>query len=1236
MRGGVKFYRGSARAARDYVEAERGRADDYYLAEGTGFAQRYSAAADGQVRAMPQMDGDAYEAWVSGIDPDTGAHRGRVRQDEHALRFAEVVVNGPKSWSIVAELHPDIADAYTAAQDRAAVEIVRWMGQHATTRVGPRGAQVSTPVGRIEAVAVHHYTSRAGDPHRHIHLQINARVEAAGKWRGIDSVAVRDSIGAVQGIGHAAVMADPSFRQSLAEHGFTLDPTTGEVIQLVGYVEPFSKRAEQVSGQVGQYETEWRAVNPDQEPGPALRRSWDARAWAEHRPGKAHVEPAQVAHDRWVDELAELGYRPPERAAALVPLAVGRIDRDDAAAEVLARLTATRSAWNQADMRGEAEQLLTRRGVIAEPEVRAELAEDVTARAAAVALPVPGLSRAAESMPEHIRAWTSAQAVAVEADLNGRLAGRGAADAVSGRDAGAERVGRAAEAAGVQLDPAQADAAAALAGEHALVLVTGAAGAGKTTTLATARAALEDDGHQVLVVTPTLKAARGARAETGARTGSAAWLVHQHGWRWDDAGRWTRLQPGQLDPQTASAYPGPRQDAQLGRGDLLVVDEAGMLDQDVARALLSVVDEQQARLALVGDPHQLAAIGRGGVLDLAGRWAERTVTLDVIHRFTATIEIEPGVLADVEDQAYAALSLRMRDGAAGDPAAVFDELTARGQVHLHATDEERRTSVATQAAEARRAGHTTAVSVATNEQARTLNTATRDQLVASGDVDDELVATTGTGQRVGAGDLVVTRDNDVDVDVANRDTWTVLAVHHDGSLTVTPTAGSGVTGERALPAGYVSRHVELGYAGTVHAVQGQTAHAGHLVLGEHTSAAAAYVGMTRGRTANALHVLAEDLPDARAQWVDAAGRGRPDLGIDAARQQAERAASQYAESTPRPVAADDTRLEQVLDQLRRAWTERARASEQLAQLEPRLARAQADATRSEHNERILAPLREQIHTTRTAADAAEQQAAVARGLLEQRAKQIAASLRASWDTDRPVAAEAARTVKAGAGRLGRLTGARANVRDAERLLSQWAEKWRLVKPELTDAAAAARFAGWHPGNDRIAQGLDQYAHPRAGRELPEQLQLIRTAEQARQNAQNAAHTYAQTSSPLIQRQALLHARSGYRDLANELPHLSEQAATARARLDVADRRVEQHTADPAITGHDDPAGLLAAAHTSWHGDYIAAQAAALQQARHAAAQQAQEAARQHMREPVRHYRPSYGPTSGRNGPSIGR
>ena len=99
------------------------------------------------------------------------------------MRFVEVVVNGPKTWSLAAALHPEIAAAYDAAQDRAAAEIIGWLAEHATTRVGPRGRQVQVPVEQIEAAVVRHYTSRAGDPHRHLHLQINARV-LGGRARG--------------------------------------------------------------------------------------------------------------------------------------------------------------------------------------------------------------------------------------------------------------------------------------------------------------------------------------------------------------------------------------------------------------------------------------------------------------------------------------------------------------------------------------------------------------------------------------------------------------------------------------------------------------------------------------------------------------------------------------------------------------------------------------------------------------------------------------------------------------------------------------------------------------------------------------------------------------------------------------------------------------------------------------------------------------------------------------------
>ena len=153
-----------------------------------------------------------------------GRRRAGCGQDAQGLRFVEVVVNGPKTWSLAAAVHPEIAAAYDQAQDRAAGEIIGWLADHATTRIGPRGRQVQVPVEKLEAAVVRHYTSRAGDPHRHLHLQINARVFAAGAWRGLHSVGVVDSIEAINGIGHAAVMCDPEFRAVLAAHGYTLDP----------------------------------------------------------------------------------------------------------------------------------------------------------------------------------------------------------------------------------------------------------------------------------------------------------------------------------------------------------------------------------------------------------------------------------------------------------------------------------------------------------------------------------------------------------------------------------------------------------------------------------------------------------------------------------------------------------------------------------------------------------------------------------------------------------------------------------------------------------------------------------------------------------------------------------------------------------------------------------------------------------------------------------------------------
>lgn len=822
MHGGLKIYRGAAAAARHYVEADRSRADDYYLAEGSGVAMRVTAGLDQldqrvRVERRSDMDGETYEHWVAGRDLETGAAKGRLRSDGQAVRFVEVTVNGPKTWSVAAALHPEIAAAYDDAQMAAAVEIIGWLAEHSTTRVGPRGRQVQMPVEQIEAAVVRHFTSRAGDPHRHLHLQINARVFAAGKWRGIHTVGVRDSLEAINGIGHASVMTNPEFRAALASRGFTLDAATGEVVELTPYAGTFSARAKQIETNINTYEATWRSERPGEEPGPALRQTWDRRAWADARPDKVVPTSGEQLRRRWVEELHELGFTTPTVATHTPVLHPGSLDRDALVELALVRLGSRSSAWSPADSRGEVERLITASGGAVAGVVRRELAEDLTARVTAVSQPL--LNRS--DVPEHIRALTSSHVLAVEHELIDQIARRAAAKTVT--------------------------------------IVEGAAGAGKTTRLAATRDRVHATGHRMVVVTPTRKAAQVAEGALGASSYSAAWLLHQQGFRWDDDGRWTRI-PTAPDPA-----------ARMRAGDVLVVDEAGMLDQDTARSLLQVADETGARVLMVGDRHQLPAVGRGGVLDLAIRYApDRVIRLDTVRRF--------------RDPTYAALSLRMRSGVRPDE--VFDELLRRCEVVIHGSDVEREQKLALRAIDGG------LVVADTREQVGRINGVAHRVREAVGAVTDGIV--TASGERIGVGDKIATRLNDRDADVANRETWRVLACDN-GTLTV-----HGAAGRRFLPHDYAYEHVELAYATTAYGAQGSTVSVSHVLIGDHTGAASAYVGMTRGRDRNVAHLVAESVDEARTQWVEVFGRDRADLGPAHARGLATDALDRYGPKAPRP------------------------------------------------------------------------------------------------------------------------------------------------------------------------------------------------------------------------------------------------------------------------------------------------------------------------------------------------
>jgi exodeoxyribonuclease V alpha subunit len=203
------------------------------------------------------------------------------------------------------------------------------------------------------------------------------------------------------------------------------------------------------------------------------------------------------------------------------------------------------------------------------------------------------------------------------------------------------------------------------------------------------------------VVTPTKKAAQVAsdQLET-AEAITAMQLAYAHRFRKDPDGCWTRT-----DQRPEMVTPG-----YLWPGSVLLVDEAGMLDQDTARALLTIADENRAGVVLMGDRHQLPAVGRGGVLDLAARWASPQAlhTLETVHRFT--------------DPDYAELTLLMRTGER--PGEVFDALVSRGQIVLHPTEVER-----LQALAALNQADKGLLVADTREQVAALNGATRDRLI---------------------------------------------------------------------------------------------------------------------------------------------------------------------------------------------------------------------------------------------------------------------------------------------------------------------------------------------------------------------------------------------------------------------------------------------------------------------------------------------------------------------------
>src|SRR5690606_18431536 len=174
--------------------------------------------------------------------------------------------------------------------------------------VGSLGAQEVVPVEQMHVVGITHRTSRAGDPHRHIHMQIGSRVFAAGKWRGLFTAALFKQQGTIRALGTAVIAASPELAAVLDRHGLTLDPATGEVTELQPFNALMSKRGKQVGTNLERLEAAWDQAHPGESMGSVVATRLRAEAWAHERPAK---KPTTLTEETgWVRELREAGYDP--------------------------------------------------------------------------------------------------------------------------------------------------------------------------------------------------------------------------------------------------------------------------------------------------------------------------------------------------------------------------------------------------------------------------------------------------------------------------------------------------------------------------------------------------------------------------------------------------------------------------------------------------------------------------------------------------------------------------------------------------------------------------------------------------------------------------------------------------------------------------------------------------------------------------------------------------------------
>ena len=792
-----------------------------------------------------------------GIEPSNAQLVQFVAQNSKAPQKAvagfDLVFTPPKSFSIAWGLgDKQLRRGIESAHERAIQDVIRHLEKNVVmTRRGRNGVrQIETSSGVI-GTKYRHWDSRAGDPNLHDHVVIANRVQGVdGQWSSIDGRMIY-----AYGV-EASELYNSLVQQYVTELTglqFEARSLNGKkpVHEIVGIddemVRAFSSRRSEISAALEQVTAQF-VEEHGYAPSEKQLIQLAQQATLATRPAKEGVHSLEELHAEWVAQahaLREQGVDLPvegalaeklKKASAEYEQKTLKTKRQQAyespvhehAAAIVARLEESRSTWRRTHVT--AEVLRYARDLGLNEKQDSVLLDSIREHLNAEMLPLHAQSQRltprefmrANGVSQHQKInyelFTSERVLAAEsAILDAATQQVIPASSLDVFEMEAEK--RRAELAlqGHTLPEGQERMAREFATSDKLLVVgIGAAGAGKTSSTRLAVNAIEASGGRVVGLAPTAAAAAVMREEMGIEADTVDKILSD----------WKNGAP-----------------VNLRAGDVLLVDEAGMVSTPKFQQILQLAQERGALVRALGDYRQLSAVGSGGALRLVDREVG-AVHLDELFRFKNP------------DEAAATLALREPPLVGDDKP--FDWYKDQGRVVAGESDVMVK-QVFTAWREDTTAGKQSIMIASTNETVGKLNDLAQAHAMERGHVHPEHGSVRLHNEaHAHVGDVIVTRQNARRLPVhsgqdfvKNGDLWRIAQVHDNGAMTVQHLEHGGKV---TLPAAYAAQNVELGYAATIHRAQGATVDTAHALVDSSTDRAGAYVALTRGREENRLYV----------------------------------------------------------------------------------------------------------------------------------------------------------------------------------------------------------------------------------------------------------------------------------------------------------------------------------------------------------------------------------------------